>query len=82
MLAFKSTFLYKSIWRIRLTEETRSVFEVGSEQLCDPPEVHKSRPQSPMIKYDRKVPHEKNKSCQMAADGSCDICLLERLYIF
>ena len=23
----------KSIWRIRLTEETRSVFEVGSEQL-------------------------------------------------
>ena len=33
MLAFKSTFLYKSIWRIRLTEETRRVFEVGSEQL-------------------------------------------------
>ena len=26
-------FLYKFIRRIRLTEETRSVFEVGSEQL-------------------------------------------------
>ena len=33
MLAFVSTFLYKSIWRIRHTEETRSVFEVDSEQL-------------------------------------------------
>lgn len=33
MPAFKSTFFDKSIWRIRLTEETRSVFEVGSEQL-------------------------------------------------
>ena len=33
MLAFKSTFLNKSIWRIRHTEETHSVFEVGSEQL-------------------------------------------------
>ena len=26
-------FFDKSTWRIRLTEETRSVFEVGSEQL-------------------------------------------------
>lgn len=33
MPTFKSTFFDKSIWRIRLTEETRSVFEVGSEQL-------------------------------------------------
>lgn len=33
MLAFKSAFLYKSIWRIRLAGETRSVFEVGSGQL-------------------------------------------------
>ena len=33
MPAFKSTFFDKSTWRIRLTEETRSVFEVGSEQL-------------------------------------------------
>lgn len=35
MLAFVSTFLYKSIWRIRHTEETRSVFEVGSEQFIN-----------------------------------------------
>ena len=33
MLAFMSTFSYKSIWRIRHTEETHRVFEVGSEQL-------------------------------------------------
>ena len=39
-------------------------------------------PPATLIKYDRKVTHEKNKSCQMAADGSCNICLLERLYIF
>lgn len=31
MFAFQSVFLYETIWRIRHTEEIRSVFEVGSE---------------------------------------------------
>ena len=35
MLAFVSTFLYKSIWRIRHIEKIRSVFEVGSEQFIN-----------------------------------------------
>ena len=33
MPAFKSLLPYESIWRIRHTEETHRVFEVGSEQL-------------------------------------------------
>ena len=33
MFTFLSIFSIKSIWRIRHTEEIRSIFEVGSEQL-------------------------------------------------
>lgn len=33
MFTFQSMFLYETIWRIRRTEEIRSIFEVGSEQL-------------------------------------------------